>query len=511
MTSWIKKIAVLCAAAALLACSSGNSDAPLVDSNGNHPDNWLETHWIAYNQGAAKSAAKSASAAAFDSPCIECHGNDLLGGIAKVSCFSAAAPDGRQCHATQLGHPDDWGSPAQHGSHPTLGAMAPAGVSSGFAYCARCHGNDFRGGSGKAVSCFSCHQTAPHPPKPWHGEGGRSHTGSDTSNAAECAKCHLSPSAGATAPGCFNNTMCHGTVEQIGHGSGWLDPASASFHSKNLNNSCSACHGEELSGSGSAPSCMSAVPIDGLTCHVSRPPTTTPGAENQCLSCHGNPALGPTGNQAPNRKLRHETHLALGPVNAAVAAGGCAVCHSGGGSGRAGHARASVNGGYAPATVGLSATFRLAGATLAYDPASRSCSGVSCHGGQSTPSWESGAFDTYAEASCTLCHQSDPNHSGPYNSFRSGKQSSFFPGKNMHEFHLQTVLGPPIASCNDCHSTVKLRTMHFTGLDQQDLSLRPAGQRPGDSIGGQGTSVIGYDQGDNGSCTNTCHDTRSWF
>jgi hypothetical protein len=53
--------------------------------------------------------------------------------------------------------------------------------------------------------------------------------------------------------------------------------------------------------------------------------------------------------------------------------------------------------------------------------------------------------------------------------------------------------------------------MHFSGLHQQDLSLRPAGQRPADTIGGQGTSVIGYDRADSGSCSNTCHDTRSWF
>jgi len=47
------------------------------------------------------------------------------------------------------------------------------------------------------------------------------HVETDIGNAPECAKCHLggnnstlkpltTPPAG-TAPGCFNNTLCHGT------------------------------------------------------------------------------------------------------------------------------------------------------------------------------------------------------------------------------------------------------------------------------------------------------------
>lgn len=514
MTSWIKSIILLTAAAALFACSNGNSGAPVVDSNGKHPDNWLETHWIAYHQGsaAAKAAGKSAAAAVFDSPCIECHGSDLSGGIAKVGCFSPVAPDGRLCHANKLGHPDGWASPAAHGSDTTQGAMAQAGVSAGFAYCARCHGDDFAGGAGKAVSCFSCHATAPHPPRPWHDQsaGGRSHTRVDTSNAAQCAKCHLNGSAGSTAPGCFNNTMCHGPVEQIGHGSGWLDATSAGFHAKNLNNSCSGCHGADLAGSGSAPSCMSAVPIGGVTCHASAPPTTAPAAGNQCLSCHGGPATGPTGTQAPNRKLGHNEHVALAEVNAA---GGCAVCHAGAGSGSAGHAKSSNSGGRAAATVALSATFKLAGATLSYNPTAKTCSGVSCHGGRTTPSWETGAFDTNSNAGCAVCHESGAgNAQAPYNSYRSGKQSTFFPGKNLHDFHLASGLStPPSASCTDCHGTARLAPIHFIGLDQQDLSLRPAGSRPSDTIGGEGSSVTDYEPSNRGNCTNNCHDTRNWF
>lgn len=509
MRSWIKNIALICAAATLFACSDGNSGAPLVDNKGKHPDSWLETHWIAYRSGLPQGGAT------FDSPCIECHGKDLSGGIAGVGCFTPLSADGRACHANQLGHPDNWGSPAQHG----VAAKAAPGVSSGFAYCARCHGSDYRGGSGKAVSCFSCHATAPHPPRPWSGSapGGRSHTLSDVGTAAECAKCHLSPSPGSVTPGCFNNTMCHGTAEQIGHASGWLDPTSAGFHAKQLNNSCTGCHGLDLNGSGSAPSCLSATPIGGMTCHATAPPTISPTGASRCLSCHGGASAGPTGTQAPNRQFGHGEHSALASVVPAV--GTCALCHSGAGSGTANHGRASQNGGRAQATVAFAdSTFALEGATLSFDPATRSCSGVSCHGGKTTPGWDTGAFDTYSNAGCPQCHEAaagDPQAPGstaPYNSYWSGKQSVIFSGKNMHDFHLQSSLGTPaVASCTDCHSSTLLRTMHFNGLHLQNLALRGAGTRPADTIGGTGTSVLSYDRASQGSCSNSCHDTRSWF
>ena len=241
MTSWIKTITLLLAAAALLACSSGNGTPALTDRSGNHPTDWLEQHWLVAGSIAGKSATDApAAASAAKLTCQECHGSDLLGGVSKVSCFNAQGPNGQLCHATRLGHPQGWERAIQHGQG---GAMASAGTTSGFAYCARCHGSDFRGGTGSgaaAVSCFSCHvtppghTTAPHPAAPWIGGGFMSHATTSPTNAAVCLRCHaggnnfgaviVSPkraaSPDAPAPDCFNNTLCHGGSVAPPHAAG---------------------------------------------------------------------------------------------------------------------------------------------------------------------------------------------------------------------------------------------------------------------------------------------------
>src|SRR5689334_16955495 len=94
--SW--KIGVLLGAvvAVLGGCSSGSNSAPAIDSNGNHPVGWV----VAVSGGAHPAAYLTTPA-----QCVSCHGSDLLGGIAKVSCFSASV-SGIACH------------PAGPSSHP---------------------------------------------------------------------------------------------------------------------------------------------------------------------------------------------------------------------------------------------------------------------------------------------------------------------------------------------------------------------------------------------------------
>jgi mono/diheme cytochrome c family protein len=83
--------------------------------------------------------------------CNECHGTDLDGGIAKVSCFACHnGPDG------SLGHPAGWQSETNdpvhfHGDYAALFVIA----------CTNCHGFDLMGGKGPA--CSKCHDgtTAP--------------------------------------------------------------------------------------------------------------------------------------------------------------------------------------------------------------------------------------------------------------------------------------------------------------------------------------------------------------
>ncbi|MBP2686621.1 MAG: cytochrome c, partial [Deltaproteobacteria bacterium] len=117
----------------------------------------------------------------------------------------------------------NWNTAAVHGATAKL---APG--SSGFASCQICHGNNFTGAN-IAPTCLNnatCHGAgiaSPHPRKPWRGVP-YTHTDTDNTNAPVCAKCHFpgstnnppnhpdpaTPAPAGSAPGCFNNTLCHG-------------------------------------------------------------------------------------------------------------------------------------------------------------------------------------------------------------------------------------------------------------------------------------------------------------
>jgi DnaJ-class molecular chaperone len=204
-------------ALALLAwgcAGKAGTAAPFDAISGQHPANWIQVHYSSY--------------LATPDQCRTCHGSTSdatqAGGVSKVSCFS--------CHTNGVDHPANWANHAQHGR---LGAqLAPVvtvdpavPVMAGMAHCTKCHGNDYLGGITN-VSCKACHTTAPHPAKPWTDKttlANSSHTQTDLGNAAACAQCHtagansdLKPSttpAAGTAPGCFNNTLCHGNSLSI--------------------------------------------------------------------------------------------------------------------------------------------------------------------------------------------------------------------------------------------------------------------------------------------------------
>ena len=101
----------------------------------------------------------------------------------------------------------------------------------GMASCTVCHGTDYKTGVGYTESCYTCHTTAPHPPAPW-GVGSANmtvprHDQTDVSNASACIACHaagsainttlgtnpVTPAGPTTPPGCYNATMCHGSVD----------------------------------------------------------------------------------------------------------------------------------------------------------------------------------------------------------------------------------------------------------------------------------------------------------
>jgi hypothetical protein len=188
--------------------TTGNA-VPFAAEKGQHPANWIQVHYAEY----AKNPDQ----------CRTCHGSTTdptqAGGISKVSCFSCHKPG-----VNDINHPAGWANASQHGR---MGAqLAPNTTNpwamAGFARCAKCHGSTFN--NGPAVSCQSCHTMAPHPNRPWVNNTSTtlpSHVQTNVANAPECAKCHLAganstmkplttPPSG-TAPGCFNETLCHGT------------------------------------------------------------------------------------------------------------------------------------------------------------------------------------------------------------------------------------------------------------------------------------------------------------
>ena len=213
-----KWMAATCFAAALallgLGCAGSAGPAPAFDAvTGQHPSGWIQVHYAGYVQNPDQ--------------CRSCHGStpdpSQAGGISGVSCF--------KCHASGvIIHPaTGWADPMQHGRNgaqlgPVTTASPAVPVMAGFAHCAKCHGADYTGGLA-GVSCYKCHSTAPHPAKPWWSNTLQKpiHVETNIDNAPECAKCHypgsannpvgwpVTPAPAGTAPGCFNNTLCHGT------------------------------------------------------------------------------------------------------------------------------------------------------------------------------------------------------------------------------------------------------------------------------------------------------------
>lgn len=301
----------------LFACAKGNDTASNIDPRtGKHPSDWA----VANTGGKHPEAFLGVPGS-----CYECHGKDLKGGISAVSCFTASR-SGMDCHAGgPSGHPAGWAAPDVHGK---AAKSISAGLN-GYAHCQVCHGVDFSGGNAKK-SCLNtdgCHGAgilAPHSAKPWRDvakTGTRSHASTDSSNAAACAVCHAgganstrTPTQAApsgTAPGCFNNTLCHG-VE--GHATGWKSYSSHGRAAKaaaggiTINGvsspvssfrACIDCHGAAYDGGIALQTCLNTAGCHGADVAAPHPAspwrslpvgvthtTTDTGNAGQCAVCH---------------------------------------------------------------------------------------------------------------------------------------------------------------------------------------------------------------------------------
>ncbi|QXE89154.1 hypothetical protein [Geomonas subterranea] len=211
ITTKVLSFAVLGALAlALSGCGDANPQASFDPAAGKHPANWLP-------------AGHSVAAEEDINGCVECHGDNLKGGIAKVSCMKDPV-SGTGCHAGSATsvHPVLWGGLAYalHAGYVETNGNASCKV-------AECHGPALTGVTGSGPACTTCHMdgTAEAPQiHQWGGVGA-----STAANIAghvnyfetaprisftTCrnAVCHGTTLAGAFAsgPSCIKNG-CHGS------------------------------------------------------------------------------------------------------------------------------------------------------------------------------------------------------------------------------------------------------------------------------------------------------------
>jgi predicted CxxxxCH...CXXCH cytochrome family protein len=261
---------------------------------------------------------------------------------------------------------------------------------------------------------------------------------------APCADCH-----GQDFLGGISKTPC-GSCHMGGptsmHPSDWLRDACFNHGVYALNNGTSGCsngycHGANLAGvAESGPSCSS--------CHDPIP------SADRCGSCHGIPPA--TG--------RHVVHAST-PLNYLV----CGSCHN---AGCETHNNGANN-------IALPAVFTAKSAAAA-SYSGTTCAKISCHGGQTTPTWTSGTINV--DTQCTSCHAQG---TAEYNSFNSGE----------HDRHVNREG----INCTQCHDPALVATNHFTALHTPAME-GPAWKTLYTSIQYDGTT-----------CHQPCHDAANWW
>ena len=324
----------------LSGCSTANQDSPLslVDASGNHPDGWLSAH-----RGYAQPDG---------SLCMGCHGDDLAGGITSVSC-SSDSYNGQSCHAGGPAfHPANWVSTHREFALPdgTLCMECHGDDLLGGTSGVSCSTDSFNG--------QSCHGSGPafHPAdwldssltgNAWHGDA---YDNGFLVNGLDCVDCHEPPDlddpvggkciichftlSGGRSPGGWahastlhssfanspeetvcvachdvnisfgNQTSCHNCHDIPTHDVEYLDHDLDVPDSSDFTTLCSTCHAiTGTSPNADAPECV--------TCHTVGSPYT----QTNCTSCHGQP---------PNTG-KHNKHDNEGAS--------CDDCHQGAGSG----------------------------------------------------------------------------------------------------------------------------------------------------------------------------------
>ena len=235
-------------AAVFTSCSTANTDSSLsfVNPSGKHPDGWVTAH--------AQYAVPDGS------PCIDCHGVDLAGGISGVSC-SVDTYNGQSCHGNggPVFHPADWLDSSLTGNE-WHGSAYQSGLQINGFNCADCH-DPLGVAWPDEGDCVVCHFTPTGDRSP----GGWSHADnhSDWAGSPEvavCVACHEINFSFGNQPVCHN---CHGTGSGTHPDPDWAERAQHGVAAKQDPGSmagfgtCAACHGSGFNGGSSGVSCLS--------------------------------------------------------------------------------------------------------------------------------------------------------------------------------------------------------------------------------------------------------------
>jgi predicted CxxxxCH...CXXCH cytochrome family protein len=403
----------------------------------------------------------NAGPASFSDTALTCSNVSCHGAITTPSWQTGAIDvnnDCEDCHTpgTSLGSPED-NSPYSglHLFHLGSGVNAT---------CTECH--NMANGSTGADNHFAFLDT-PQMEGPAAGTFANS-TGSvlyDTADQTCTGTCHGQDHVGFPWSGDANHAV----------------PFQASAHTQvsqaGFNSSCSACHDV-------SPADPSSIPPNCTTCHQEGSPLTL---EN-CASCHGKP---PDGSAYPNIAGRHGIHDSLSGVTDL-----CTTCHSGLDFGTPGHydranARAGKDGERTPpGDVNVMATYDGKGGSASFNSTGLTCTNVSCHGGITTPNWQTGTIDVSND--CETCHTLGSSRGIPEN-------NSPFSGR--HQKHLQGLGSRVNATCTECHNMVKnsaVITNHFASLSTPQM------EGPAADTFENPTGTIVYNAADQ-TCTGTCH------
>lgn len=426
---------------------------------------------------------------------------------------ASPAPAGTQpgCYNATLCHADA-GAPHALGAiwkDPTSAAFHGIEAKKDLKYCQSCHGTPgttlFDGGTA-ATACSSCHSKTtgagahsttwwnnPVQTFPGYVPGHRNAT-NGLSTSGSCVVCHAvtktSTSTLPAAPSCYSANFANSEHAAVGcHANGpsaaphpvpYIDTTHTTVTQTKFNVDCINCHAV----SGTSP--VAAAPLC-ATCHTVASPLASGSLAGTCLSCHVGPSglpSGPTGASFPSIAGAHAKHMALPNV-------ACATCHNAIGAGTLTHynaANARNTPPASPAPVAMATAFNAKSGPASFSTTALTCSASSCHGGQTTPNWQTGSLPASSTAAtsntyCQTCHASG---TAQFNSQNSGQ----------HSKHTQ-------AYCADCHNVLSGATQvsHWANL-QTSAMEGPASASIQFSAAATGSRTYTVS---NRNCALTCH------